>query len=350
MKTLTPKQKRYILIAMVFFSMAIQILLFNKSAAAAAQGAKSRWGANYFPNVPLITQDGKKVHFFDDLIKDKVVAINFIFTSCKNSCPMETARMVKVQKILGDRVGKDVFMYSISIDPETDTPAVLKKYTEKFGVKPGWLFLTGKEADITLLRRKLGLFIDEIQDSENNDHNLSLIIGNQRTGRWMKRSPFENPYYLASQLGSWLHNWKLPPDNDESYANAPKLRNIDMGEKLFRSRCATCHAIGVGGGDVAQQQDESLGPDLLGVTQRRERAWLTRWLAEPDKMLEEKDPIIMKLYAQYNEIEMPNLQLNSKEVEALIEYMDEETQRVNKLQSGSKHKHKDKHKHEHSSP
>src|SRR4051794_15714299 len=77
---------------------------------------------NYFPNTELITQDGKKVHFYDDLIKDKVVAITMIYTQCKYNCPLETARMRQVQKELGDHAGKDVFFVSISIDPEHDTP------------------------------------------------------------------------------------------------------------------------------------------------------------------------------------------------------------------------------------
>src|SRR5262245_43126643 len=103
------------------------------------------WGSDYFPNVPLITQDGTTVHFYDDLLKGKKVAVNLIYTSCKDECPLETARLVQVQRLLGDRVGKDVFFYSISIDPKRDTPGVLKAYAEKFGVGPGWLFLTGEE-------------------------------------------------------------------------------------------------------------------------------------------------------------------------------------------------------------
>ena len=75
-----------------------------------AEEAATPWGASYFPNIPLLTQDGEKVHFFDDLIRDKVVAINFIFTGCSDSCPVETARLRQVQKILGDRVGKDIFL------------------------------------------------------------------------------------------------------------------------------------------------------------------------------------------------------------------------------------------------
>ncbi|MDV6343326.1 SCO family protein [Nitrosomonas sp. Is37] len=70
---------------------------------------------------------------------------------------MEAARLRHLQKLLGDRVGRDVFIYSITINPAHDTPTVLKQYAEKFGVAPGWQFFTGKEADITLLRQKLGI-------------------------------------------------------------------------------------------------------------------------------------------------------------------------------------------------
>src|SRR5262245_20138281 len=93
--------------------------------------AANPWGASYFPNVPLITQDGTPVRFYDDLLKGKAVAINLIYTSCKDECPLETARLVQVQRLLGDHVGKDIFFYSISIDPKRDTPAVLKAYAEK---------------------------------------------------------------------------------------------------------------------------------------------------------------------------------------------------------------------------
>jgi cytochrome oxidase Cu insertion factor (SCO1/SenC/PrrC family) len=276
------------------------------------------WGANYFPNVPLITQDGDTVHFFDDLIKDKIVAVNFIYTTCRDSCPLETAQLVRVQDILGDRLGHDVFFYSITIDPEHDTPEVLKAYKAKFGAN--WTFLTGKESDIILLRRKLGLYIEEIQDGSNN-HNVSMIIGNQATGRWMKRSPFENPFVLADQLGNWLTGWKAPPKGKD-YANAPELRSISRGEQIFRTRCATCHTV------TGHEPPGALGPDLLGITQRREITWLLNWLRAPDQMLENKDPIAMALYTKYNNLAMPNARLNKQEALALIDYFNEETQWV----------------------
>ncbi len=161
------------------------------------------WGADYFPNVPLTTHEGDSVRFFD-LIKGKVVAINFIYTVCPDSCPLETARLAKVQKILGDRVGQDIFMYSITIDPENDTPEVLARDAERYRAQPGWWFLTGKESDITLLRKKLGLYIEEIQDGSGN-HNLNLIIGNQASGLCLKRSPLEHPSTLAREPARARH-------------------------------------------------------------------------------------------------------------------------------------------------
>ena len=219
---------------------------------------------------------------------------------------------------MGDRLGKDIFFYSISIDPERDTPEVLKEYRERF--KARWTFLTGKKSDIIQLRKKLGLYIEEIQDGSNN-HNVSMIIGNQKTGRWMKRSPFENPHVLADQIGNWLTGWKAAPKGD-SYANAPKLRNIPRGEQIYRTRCATCHTL------TGNELAGALGPDLLGVTQRREKRWLFDWLKAPDQMLKKKDPIAMALYKQYNNLAMPNMRLNQEEAVVLLDYIKDETQRL----------------------
>src|SRR5712671_7385198 len=138
-----------------FRAMRAVALLAGATALLLARGAVAggAWGADYFPNVPLITQDGKVVRFYDDLLKGKAVAINLIYTTCSASCPLETARLVQVQRILGDRVGKDIFFYSISIDPKHDTPKVLKEYAQKYHTGPGWTFLTGKKSDIDLISK-----------------------------------------------------------------------------------------------------------------------------------------------------------------------------------------------------
>lgn len=281
-----------------------------------------QWGANYFPNYTLTNQDGKQLKFFDDMIKDKVVLISFIYTNCPDACPLETARIAQVQGILGDRVGKDVHFYSITIDPARDTPEVLKEYSQRYQATAGWQFLTGDEAQIAKLRMKLGLY-SPTDGTELQDHGLNIIIGNQSTGRWMRSGPFENPYVLARQIGDWLHNWKLPPTAELDYKNAPKLRQVSDGESLFRTRCSSCHAIGGANAALAK-----LGPNLFGVTDRRERTWLERWIREPDVMLAEKDPIAMPMFEAYNKVPMPNMRLSPREVDEVLLYLEEESRRV----------------------
>lgn len=281
----------------------------------------SPWDENFFPNTELVNHQGQKVTFFDELIKDKIVAINFIYTSCPDICPLETAQLVKVQNLLKDRIGKDIFLYSISIDPEVDTPQRLAAYRKRF--KANWPFFTGNKQDIIKLREKLGLYIDGVDDGPNkNNHNVSMIIGNQKTGRWMKRSPFENPHVLADQLANWLSEWKTA-QTGPSYETAPSLRKLDRGEPLFRTRCASCHSI------TGQHDNDMLGPDLLDISQRRDRQWLFQWIMAPDQMLKAKDPIAMALYQQYNELAMPNMRLNAQEVGDVLYYIEQESLRAN---------------------
>jgi protein SCO1/2 len=277
----------------------------------------SPWGEDYFPNIELVNQDGKTVHFYDDLIKGKIVAINFIFTHCGDSCPAETASLRQVQKLLGDRMGKDIFFYSVSIDPEHDTPTVLKEYTERFkiGSDSGWSFLTGSKADVTKLRKALGLYRDDVEAAKLAEHTTSFMIGNESTGQWVKRSPFDEPKVLARQLGRVLSSFNAYHNSDlRAYDESQIMPKMGKGEETFRFRCASCHSLGNGDG---------LGPGLQGVTKVRDRAWLTSWLKTPDKLLADKDPIAIELYNRYSKILMPNLKLSDADVEALIAYMEE---------------------------
>src|SRR5206468_891561 len=130
-------------------------VMLTAPGAVRARADNSRQGPGYFPNVTLTTQDGASVRFYDDLIKGKIVAINLIYTTCKYACPLETARLSQVAKLLGDRMGRDIFFYSITIDPDVDTPAVLKEYAAKYQAGPGWTFLTGKKDDIETISKKL---------------------------------------------------------------------------------------------------------------------------------------------------------------------------------------------------
>ena len=273
-------------------------------------GAASPWGADYFPNVPLTTQDGTTLRFYDDLLKGKKVAINLIYTSCKDECPLETARLVQVQQLLGDRVGKDVFFYSITIDPKRDTPEALKAYAEKFHVGPGWLFLTGKEDDIKVVAKKLGL--SRRRDALTRDgHSASLMIGDESGGQWMRNSAVDNPQFLAATIGNFFGWTSRQPA--KSYAEVSSSRMPEKREYFFQSRCGACHTIGNG---------DRVGPDLAGVTARRDRAWLSRYLAEPDRMRAEGDPIATALFAKYNNVPMPNLRLSGIEIAALLSYLE----------------------------
>jgi protein SCO1/2 len=275
------------------------------------------WGANYFPNIPLTTQEGKTVRLYDDLLKDKKVVINFIYTRCGDSCPLETARLAQVQRILGDRMGRDIFFYSLSVDPVRDTPEELKAYADKYHAGPGWLFLTGKKADIEVVRKKLGLAA-HLGENEITDHSTSLMIGNTATGQWIRDSSMDNAQYIAVIIRDWLSSWadRTPGAGsaDQSYAEKRPLpaSATDKGAYLFQTRCAACHTIG---------QGDSLGPDLLGVTAARKRDWLAGMIAAPNEMLSKKDPVATALFTRYNELRMPNLRLGEVDVDALIGYL-----------------------------
>jgi protein SCO1 len=288
----------------------IGALPFFLAPRAAANGP----GAGMFPNTELTTQDGKKVHFYDDLIKGKIVAIDLMYTTCQYSCPLETARMAQVQKILGDRVGKDIFFYSISIDPEHDTPEVLKAYMEKFHVGPGWTFLTGKRDDIDRLSKRLGLWAPP---SVNKDgHVAYLLIGNEETGQWLRNSAVDNPSFQARMIGDFLDNYKhqKPVEQNSSVDSGPF--HLNQGQYVFGRDCIACHTIGHG---------DQVGPDLLGVTKVRDPQWLARMIQKPNELVAEKDPLATALLKKYNNVQMPNVNVTNEELNYLIAYIEERT-------------------------
>ena len=279
--------------------------------------AQASWHGNYFPNVVLRTQDGKKVRFYDDLLKDKVVAISFIYTSCPDVCPLDTAKLRQVQKLLGDRVGRDVFLYSITMDPKNDSPAILKKYMAAFDAKPGWTFLTGSPADIALLQRKFGTV--PTAPGKLSGHDTRFIFGNEGTGQWLKRAGEEQPQVLANLLGGFLQKRGMAdPASRPGYSTASAIGTISPGERLFATNCASCHTIGGGDG---------LGPDLAGVTTRRSRAWVAGWITHPERMIHGKDPKAKALVARFRGLAMPRFGLGAEDVTALVDYLGEDDRR-----------------------
>jgi protein SCO1 len=142
--------------------------------------------ADYFPNFTLRTHENKRVKFYDDLVCGKVVVFNFMYASCTGICPGMISNLVKVQKELGSRAGHDFFMYSISLDPEKDTPRALKASARAYGIKPGWQFLTGSKDDIEVLRRKLGFVNpDPEKDKDKEQHTGLVRIGNETYDKWL---------------------------------------------------------------------------------------------------------------------------------------------------------------------
>ncbi|HEX8722094.1 MAG TPA: SCO family protein [Pyrinomonadaceae bacterium] len=167
----------------------------EKLTVAAGGKTTAEASAAYFPNNVLLTQDGKPVRFYDDVLKGKVVLINFMFTTCTGVCPPMTANLAKVQNYLGDRVGKDVHIVSISVDPTVDTPEKMKKYAEGFHAGPGWYFLTGKKENVDWILYKLGGYTED-----KMQHSAVLIIGNEATGEWVKTAAMRNPAQIAEAV------------------------------------------------------------------------------------------------------------------------------------------------------
>ncbi len=148
--------------------------------------------AHYFPNSVLLTQDNQPVRFFDDLLKGKTVLINFFFATCTGVCSPMTANLAKARAILGEHVGREISMISISVDPLVDTPKSLKQYAARFKVTPGWYFLTGKKENVDWVLYKLGGYVED-----KADHTNLLIIGNVETGEWVKVFAMGNPAQIA---------------------------------------------------------------------------------------------------------------------------------------------------------
>lgn len=169
--------------------------------APAPQAAGESPAQKYFGDVRLTNQDGKEMRLYSDLIKDKVVVIDVMFTSCTGVCPVMSSTFAKIQNRLGDRLGKDVHLISISVDPVNDTPAKLKEYAGRFGAKPGWYFLTGPKENVDAALRKLGQYVENREAHQN-----LFLIGNDRTGLWKKALGLAKPEELFPIVDSVLND------------------------------------------------------------------------------------------------------------------------------------------------
>ena len=284
----------------------VLLAFFGQAMPAAAQS--SRWGQSYLPNVELVTQDGEKVRFYDDVIKGKIVLISFIYTSCLDMCPLVTARLADVYERLGDAAGRDYIFVSISIDPERDTPERLRRHADAFRSDKRWVFLTGKPEDVLVVRRKLGERSRKI-----TEHGSQVLLYNDRTGEWLKDSVFSDLAVLSLVVQNMDPVWRSQNAEVGSTDHKLDISFEKPGQALFTKACAACHTVGKGA---------KVGPDLAGVRKRRSTDWLVRFIKNPPKMHAEGDPTALELAAQYPNVRMPALQMSDTDVSDLLAYLD----------------------------
>lgn len=282
-------------------------------AATAAGPARAEWDGSYFPNVELVNQHGERLRFWDDLLRDRIVVVNFVYTECPDICGLSTARMAQVVDWLSERIGKDIFIYSISLDPETDTPQRLADYAAAFDAPDGWMFLTGSREDVDIVRFKMGE-----RSKSLGQHRSDMVIGNAATGEWRRASLMGSLVVLTEEILALDPSWSRPPATAAAAPGAqdPLVIRDTPGESLFLGGCAACHSIGEG---------VRVGPDLSGVTLRRDRDWLKRYLLAPDRMLARGDAVAVALDSAFPAVRMPNLQLNETDAEDLIHYLSVQT-------------------------
>jgi protein SCO1/2 len=158
----------------------------------------------HLPNVPLLTHEGKEVRFYDDLIKDKIVTLNFFYSNCNDICPTVTANLAEVQSLLGEQVGRQVFMYSFTLDPETDNVNAIRHYRDAFEAGPGWTFLTGEREHLEQLRKAIGFRVSNpIVDQDKEQHIGNVRYGNEPLMLWAACPGMAHPSFIAESI-SWM--------------------------------------------------------------------------------------------------------------------------------------------------
>lgn len=166
-------------------------------AAAPAPAAPQRLRALNIPDSRVFDQDGRGLRFYTDLVQGKVVIMNFIFTTCTTICPPMAANFSRLQDLLGDQLGTEVHLISVSVDPVTDTPARMKAFGEKFHRKPGWTLVTGSKPEVDKLLKALKIFTPD-----KNDHSPTVLMGNDALGIWTRAYGLAAPESLMETLAA----------------------------------------------------------------------------------------------------------------------------------------------------
>lgn len=150
----------------------------------------------YFTDTEVVDQNGKHLRFYSDVLKDRVVLINFIFTNCQDYCPMVTQKLIQTRSLMADSIKDDVWFVSVSVDPERDTPEAMKEFASKQGVDDSrWIFLTGDKKNLEFLVQRLGQYTQDVEA-----HSTLMLAGNTRTRHWSRVMPMLKPPGIAQQM------------------------------------------------------------------------------------------------------------------------------------------------------
>ena len=136
----------------------------------------------------LLNQDGDEVLFVSDVIGDNIVVMDFVYTTCTTICPVLSALFAQVQGQLGDQLGQDVVMISMSVDPIRDTPQRLKAYSAKHHAGEGWVWLTGPKTTVEDVLTGVGAYTTNFED-----HPSMVLVGDGKTGEWKRLFGFPSP-------------------------------------------------------------------------------------------------------------------------------------------------------------
>jgi protein SCO1/2 len=180
-----------------------------------SEQARRRIQEQHFPDIPLITHEGRQVRFYHDLIKDKIVSLNFFFAKCDEICPLVMANLTKVQKLLGSQVGRDIFMYSFTLKPDEDTLEVLRHHREIYHAGPGWTFLTAKPDDMEKVRKAIGFTYPEPAiDKDKTQHIGNIRYGNEPLMLWSACPGMAHAKWIAETL-----EWAIHPETNRVQAS-----------------------------------------------------------------------------------------------------------------------------------
>ncbi len=181
--------------------MAMLLVCMQPGSSNAAEDEVER-AREYFTNLELINQDGETVRFFDDVLRDKVVVINFVFTNCQGACPLMTFKLSQVRDQFEGEIGDPLQFVSLSIDPERDTPAAMKAFAQEHNADhEGWVWLTGNPDHLDNIIKRLGQFAEDVES-----HSTMMLAGNVSAAHWIKIQPYEMPSQIVQKIALLLED------------------------------------------------------------------------------------------------------------------------------------------------